>query len=211
MGGKKILKKVFTKCKVKKGLDHFHKRKDGIYGRRADCIECRKPIKSQYYTNNRETLIKASIKNRKDRLSGIYKETFTEKERDIKRKNYIKRYNKERYLNDIKFKLNNCIRGMLHRILSGSSNSYDKLGYTFDKLKSRIEFNFKCGMNWDNYGDWVIDHKKPVILFLNQGIEDPKLINMLCNLQPLWYKEKKEVNLKKRTVRTGLVTASQIG
>ena len=145
MGGKKILKKVCTKCKVKKGLDHFHKRKDGIYGRRADCIECRK--------------------------------------------NYIKRYNKERYLNDIKFKLNNCIRGMLHRSLSGSSNSYDKLGYTFDKLKSRVEFNFKCGMNWDNYGDWVIDHKKPVILFLNQGIEDPKLINMLCNLQPLWYKE----------------------
>lgn len=67
------------------------------------------------------------------------------------------------------------------------------IGYTPSELRERIESMFSPGMTWDNYGDWHIDHIKPVSAFLNEGETDPSIINSLSNLQPLWSCE----NLKK--------------
>ena len=39
-------------------------------------------------------------------------------------------------------------------------------------------------MSWDNYGEWHIDHKKPISAFHKDT--PPHIINSLCNLQPLW-------------------------
>jgi hypothetical protein len=61
------------------------------------------------------------------------------------------------------------------------------LGYSADDLKNRIESLFVEGMCWDNYGEWHIDHKKPVSLFDKNT--DVSIINSLDNLQPLWAKE----------------------
>lgn len=66
------------------------------------------------------------------------------------------------------------------------------LGYTAFDLKQRIEFQFKDGMSWGNYGEWHIDHRKPISRFIKQGITDPKIINALSNLQPLWAKDNLE-------------------
>lgn len=66
------------------------------------------------------------------------------------------------------------------------------LGYTALDLKQRIEFQFKDGMSWGNYGEWHIDHKKPIARFIRQGITDPRIINALSNLQPLWAKDNLE-------------------
>ena len=60
------------------------------------------------------------------------------------------------------------------------------VGYGHKDLIKRIEFQFKPGMNWSNYGKWHIDHKKPIARFIEQGVFDPKIINALSNLQPLW-------------------------
>lgn len=62
----------------------------------------------------------------------------------------------------------------------------DMAGYDEDKLRQRIEINFKDGMSWDNYGKWHIDHTKPVNAFVINGVTDLKLINSLCNLKPMW-------------------------
>ncbi len=64
-----------------------------------------------------------------------------------------------------------------------------KVPYTAEQLKQRIEFNFRDGMSWDNWGEWHIDHTKPIKRFLEQGITDVAVINALCNLRPLWAKE----------------------
>lgn len=50
---------------------------------------------------------------------------------------------------------------------------------------------FKDGMSWDNYGEWHIDHIKPVSKF--EKNEKQSVVNSLDNLQPLW----KDENLKK--------------
>ena len=62
-----------------------------------------------------------------------------------------------------------------------------------EKFKQRLEFNFKEGMSWENYGSvWEIDHIKPISAF--EKDTPPSVVNALCNLQPLLI----ETNNKKR-------------
>ena len=60
----------------------------------------------------------------------------------------------------------------------------DRLGYTPEKFKERIEFNFKPGMSWDNHGEWHVDHVKPIARFVEQGVTDAKMITVyqICAL-----------------------------
>ena len=70
-----------------------------------------------------------------------------------------------------------------------SGPTIEQLGYTADHLMARMACQFRPGMSWKNHGEWHIDHKKPVAEFIRQGITDPRTINMLSNLQPLWAPE----------------------
>lgn len=73
---------------------------------------------------------------------------------------------------------------------SGRKGRTEKcLGYTRHEFKRSMESKFKKGMTWDNHGDWHVDHIKPVSLFVSEGVTDPKVINALDNLQPLWAKD----------------------
>ena len=47
-------------------------------------------------------------------------------------------------------------------------------------------------MTWDNYGEWHVDHKKPMTLFEFASTDDEgfKECWSLDNLQPLWEKDK---------------------
>ena len=94
-------------------------------------------------------------------------------------------YLKNKRKTDKKFKLTELMRSLLRRSLVKKQNSTQKmLGYTWEQLKQRLECQFTNGMSWDNYGEWHVDHKKPVSMF---EIDAPAhTINALCNLQPLW-------------------------
>jgi hypothetical protein len=98
----------------------------------------------------------------------------------------MKRYRKE---NPIPTFIRRSLTRLMGNWNGGRSKKERLLGYTIEQLTQRIEFNFKDGMSWDNKSEWHIDHKKPISRFLSQGITDPKIINALSNLQPLWAKE----------------------
>lgn len=70
----------------------------------------------------------------------------------------------------------------------------DILGYTWLEFKLHLESKFQPGMSWDNHGEWHIDHIVPVAWFIRNKCFDPKVVNALSNLRPLWAKE----NLMKR-------------
>lgn len=58
------------------------------------------------------------------------------------------------------------------------------LGAPWEIVKLHIESNFQPGMDWNNYGEWHIDHVHPLVMASSQD----ELIQ-LChytNLQPLW-------------------------
>lgn len=83
------------------------------------------------------------------------------------------------------------ISDFIHRTIRRTLKSKDDysetiLGYTKRDLWEHLETQFDRFMTWDNYGKyWVIDHIKPIVVFIKEGIEDPKIINALSNLQPL--------------------------
>ena len=65
------------------------------------------------------------------------------------------------------------------------------LGYSFAELHVHLERLFTEGMNWENIGEWHIDHIMPLSSFTITGPDDPQLrvAWALSNLQPLWAKD----------------------
>ena len=89
--------------------------------------------------------------------------------------------------------LNRFMRHSLHRVLKPceypQTRSQDievDLGYTTDTLRIHLESLFHDGMSWDTYGLWVIDHILPVSTLVDMGEDDPKVVNALVNLMPMW-------------------------
>ena len=181
----KGLKRYFTGKPCKRG--HISER---IVSDRG-CLMCR----VQYCVDNKEKIATREAQYRVDNKAscGKYaaqyyadnKEKFAQYRENNKEKldKYYAQYRKD---NPIPV----FVRSSLNRIIGnwkgGRSKAEELCGYTIEQLKKRIEFNFKDGMNWENRGEWHIDHKKPVARFIAQGITDPAIINALSNLQPLW-------------------------
>lgn len=85
--------------------------------------------------------------------------------------------------------VNTILRVMLRRCLHGSDKKHKTekyFDYTTDQLRCHIESLFEHGMTWDNYGEWHIDHIKPISAFIAEGVVVPSEINSLDNLRPLW-------------------------
>ena len=61
------------------------------------------------------------------------------------------------------------------------------VGYTLNELMKHLEGLFEPWMNWDNHGEWHIDHIKPKSLFHYKTTEDKEFKECwaLENLQPL--------------------------
>ena len=133
----------------------------------------------EFYHRNLE-----SVKTRKK----IYSSNNKEK---------INAYNrKRRQKNDVKINVN--IGNQLRQTMKGLKKGerwFDILGYNIDDLMARLQSMFLDGMSFDNYGEWHIDHIRPISSFdfSNDPFKTAKKCWALSNLQPLWATE----NLKK--------------
>jgi len=82
------------------------------------------------------------------------------------------------------------MRDSLRRcLINKKDRTSEILGYKKDDLVRHIERQFVRGMSWDNHGEWHIDHIVPVSWFVKNGETDPKVINALTNLRPMWASE----------------------
>lgn len=70
-----------------------------------------------------------------------------------------------------------------------SGSAIRDLGCSIKELKIYLESKFKAGMSWENYGEWHIDHVKPLSKFNLRNKEEFKKACSYMNLQPLWAKE----------------------
>jgi hypothetical protein len=98
------------------------------------------------------------------------------------------RWEKDRKKLKTKVKLKSFMHNTIHqlKICKNSRRSADLLGHTWFALKKHLEKQFTAAMSWKNQGTyWVIDHKIPINYYLAQGIQDPKIVNRLDNLQPM--------------------------
>jgi molecular chaperone DnaK (HSP70) len=120
-----------------------------------------------------------------------YRENNIDKIRETKRN-----YERTRKANDPIYKLINNFRTAIYQVLK--ENQVQKNGHYFDILKyspenliEHLENKFKDNMTWDNYGEWHVDHIKPISSFKITEIGDKEFMSCwsLENLQPLWGKE----------------------
>ena len=146
-----------------------------------------KNYEKNYRDMNREKILKYGKKWRELNLEKIKKDKvkYNKKNRnkinEYKRK-YRKRYYKENPHIEI---WRSTLKNALKRLDQNKTNkTIDILGYTPDELKTHLESLFTEGMTWGNYGDWHIDHIKPVSRF--DKTTPVHIVNSLDNLQPLW-------------------------
>lgn len=208
-----MIYQLCNKCFKNLPLSEFHKSKNYMLGHRKECKSCRKSESKDYYGKNsdRLKLNAANLRKRNPELNKKYYyenydyfKLYRESKRDhykLWRKNNKKRINesrRKRIKEDLDFRLGANLRSRLSTLLRRSktnkSNSALKLlGCSLSEFKKYLEGLFVLGMNWENYGEWHIDHIKPCAAFdLSDPLQQKECFHF-TNLQPLWALD----NLKK--------------
>jgi hypothetical protein len=149
--------------------------------------------KKQYYLDNKEGIIKKTIQYQKDN-----EEKFKGWKRKYKKKNwenileYNKEYNKNRYHTDSLHKFKISLRNRTYKIFKSKSwkkggDTQKLLGCDWETAMKHIESQFESWMNWDNHGEWHIDHIIPLASATTK--EEIKKLCHYTNLQPLLSEE----------------------
>lgn len=178
---------------------------------REDNPERDKENRKKWYEKNIDSIKQKRKKYREENRESIKNKQAEYRKRPevIERhRNYIKDYNKNKYANDENYKVMTVMRDHLRRINNKcrgikEGSTTEVLGYSVDQYKKYLESCFQEDMSWDNYGKlWHIDHSTPITRYIKSGVTDPKIINSLSNLIPMW----KEHNLDKfdKTLREWL-------
>jgi hypothetical protein len=143
-----------------------------------------------YMSNKSKTWYEQNKEHRKE-----YLKEYREKNMDSIRK--TKRdYERNRKARDPLYKLISNFRTAIYQVLKESNveknkHYFDILQYTPEKLINHLDLQFKGGMNWDNYGEWHVDHKLPITHFniIEMGDDEFMKCWSLENLQPMWGEE----------------------
>lgn len=83
----------------------------------------------------------------------------------------------------------NIAQGISKSLHTGKEGYWELVvGYTLAKLKKHLEKRFKPGMTWANYGQWHIDHIRPVASFDFSSTDSEAFRQCwaMKNLRPLW-------------------------
>ena len=180
--------KTCTGCGEEKPLtaEYFHRYKRSVSGYNTRCKICRNKINTEYREANPE---KASANKKK------WREENREKVR-AQKASYIK----DRRRSNPALRLHQNLRGGLYSCLSGKqkkSHTLEYVGMDMSELWKHLESKFTDGMTRENYGEWHVDHIRPLCSFdfdqFEQGPEEyENLIHEAwhyTNLQPLWAKD----------------------
>ena len=165
------------------------------------------PVEGKAYQAAYHQKNKVRIKTRQAAYYQTNKDQLDIKNRDWvlkhpeKVKGYRAKHKKKpqaKLVRNLRIRLRDALRGK-----SKSASTLELLGCSVDKLRSRLEAEFKPDprtgeiMTWDNYGyrGWHVDHIRPCKDF---DLNDPKQQQQCfhyTNLQPLWWWQ----NFKKGT------------
>jgi hypothetical protein len=105
---------------------------------------------------------------------------------------YNRNYDRRRLAVDPQFKIAKLTRSRLHNAVRQnfkSGSAVRDLGCSIAELKQHLERQFQPGMTWENYGEWHIDHKRPLASFDLTDREQFLQAVHYSNLQPLWASE----------------------
>jgi hypothetical protein len=167
--------KTCNKCNSSLPLTLFNKERKNKDGLSYWCKTCSNDYKMNWNKSNPDYMSKYRLVNR-IKISEVvktYKKSWISKNQHIKAWRYV-------------------LRGSLKRFDKiKEEKTIQLLGYSAIELKGHIEKQFTEEMSWNNYGEWHIDHIKPIYIFDKNT--HPSIVNALSNLRPLWATTK-EIN-----------------
>ena len=114
------------------------------------------------------------------------------KKKDPASRAWSREYEKNRRSTDIGYKLAKSLRDRLYKAISRhekSDSAVNLVGCSIGELKIYLEEKFQNGMDWENYGQWHIDHIRPCSSFDLSDQEQQQACFLFTNLRPLWGEE----------------------
>ena len=188
------------KLKEKRKI-YYIKNKDKIKEYSINNKEKKKDYSKLYFENNKEKLKEKAkkyrennskeIKKKKKELYQINKTKIIEKNKEWYKNNKEQRnkYRNNKKQTDPLFKLRCNISSLILLSIkkqgyTKNSKSYQILGCTFEEFKNHLERQFTNGMNWENQGEWHLDHIYPVSLAKDE--QELIRLNHYTNFQPMW-------------------------
>lgn len=171
---------------------------------REQNIEACKAMQKAYRIKNAESIAAKSAKDYVENKEKIqakaakWRSENVDLHRDranIYRKKNLEKVNerlKARFESDPIFALKIRIRNLIgvtfrRNGYSKKSKTHELLGCDWAMFKSHIERQFHNGMNWDNRGEWHIDHITPIATAKNE--QEVMMLNHFTNLRPMWAKD----------------------
>lgn len=105
-------------------------------------------------------------------------------------KERLNKYIRDRRKTDLCFRLRLHLRSVVRNALSGKSKAARTLALlgctNWQELRDKIASKFKPGMSWGNWGEWHIDHVRPLASADMSNPEDQKAVFHVDNLEPKW-------------------------
>ena len=143
-----------------------------------------------YVQSNKEKVSQYQKQYRLDNAERL-KQYDKERNQNANRRQYNAEYSLDFYYKSPKHKLSRTFATYMRRSLKGKKNGKhweDIVDYDIQTLMIYIQTKFVEGMSWDNYGEWEIDHIRPISSFNFNSFEHPEFKQCwsLDNLQPLW-------------------------
>lgn len=180
------------KCKeYKREYQRKYRKTDKYKERQKEYMkDYSKTEKYKAYQKKREKTDKCKAYRKAYKKTDRYKEYQKEYRKTNEWKEYKKKWRKkERDINP-KYKLDCNMATAISLALKGkkAGRTWESLvGYSVEDLMEHLESKFEPWMNWDNYGEWHVDHIKPKTLFNYTNPEDEEFKECwrLKNLQPL--------------------------
>lgn len=213
--------KYCYQCKQYKNITEFYKNRAHSDGFSTLCKICSNIYTKNYRQRNKE---KVRSHNRKSYHNNVEKRRSYRKkyykENKEKLNTYNRKYNQEnkKILNakanvrrkaklhyDLNFKIRLNLRNRMHQALKGnykSGSAVQDLGCSIDEYIKYIEAKFTEGMTWENYGEWHLDHIKPLTSF--DLIDRQQFLEAAhyTNYQPLWAEDNLRKGRKEKWSRT---------
>ena len=89
---------------------------------------------------------------------------------------------------DIRFRLRNALLGQVRHLFGATKVPpvEELIGCSMDAFMNHLENQFEIGMAWANYGEWQIDHIRPLVSFDLTLLEHQQIVSHYTNLRPLW-------------------------
>ncbi len=202
--------KICIVCENKKELKEFDKKKTTLDGYRNQCKICLYKKRNERFLlltdlEKEEYRIKSNERNKKYRKNKADDPEFKLRQKEKRRENHLKR------MEDPLYKLKISFSRRLNRFLKregcvkSNNKAYylDKLGCSFEELKTYLESKFEDWMTWENYGKyngeldhgWDLDH----IIPLSNAKTENEIYNLshYSNLQPLCSRVNRDIKKNK--------------